>query len=281
MLNVPSILVFGLVSGSVIALGSLGLSLVFRQFRFLNFAYGEFLTLGAYLYVTAGIAWPARSMMLAAALVALVGVLVYLVALKGLVTHGLVILTVASMGIGFAMQNAMISVWGTHVRRVVIPTIPLEIGRLSSLHVTIVIVVLSIATGIAILLYRTRVGLKLRAAADNRELANISGVSLPRVAWLTWGLGGAIAGIAGILLGAYGDLTPTMGFRTLFPVIAAVLIGNGHPFGSALGGLIIGIGTEYGAFYVGSAYKPAMAIGVLALALGLKIGTPTLKGLSE
>jgi branched-subunit amino acid ABC-type transport system permease component len=108
----------------------------------------------------------------------------------------------------------------------------------------------------------------MRAAADNRELARTSGISPRTIGTLVWGLGGGLAGLAGVLYGAYSQLTPSLGFLTLFPLIAAVLIGGRWgPFGAAAGGLAMGVASEIGAGYVGSAYKPAMAILALAVFL--------------
>lgn len=260
------ILIFGLISGAVIALGSLGLSLIFGQFRFLNFAYGELLTLGAYLYLVIGGGW--LGVGLTAVLLGLIGLAIYMVVFKPLTMRGSIMMTVGSMGLGFALQNTIISVWGTQVTSITIPVLPWQWGPLQPLHVTICVTVAAIVGALATLLYGTRTGRQLRAAADNRTLAAVSGVDLRRVALLTWGLGSAMAGVAGVLLAAYGELTPTMGFMTLFPIIAAVLIAGGsNPFGAAGGGFVIGIGSEVAAVYIGSAFKPAMAIALLAAAL--------------
>jgi branched-chain amino acid transport system permease protein/neutral amino acid transport system permease protein len=274
---IADLLVFGLVSGSIIALASLGLSLIFGQYAFLNFAYGELLTLGAYVYlsVTVGAEMGAAVGLLGAtAAVGLFSLLAYLLVFRRLTSSGAVIMTVASMGLSFAAQNTIASLYGTQVRSIGIPTVPWRIGLLTELHVTIVIVVALLGGLVAYLLYATRVGLMMRAAADNPSLSRTSGISPRNVGLLAWGVGGALAGLAGVLYGAYSHLTPTVGFLTLFPVIAAVLIGGRWgPFGAAGGGLLIGIASELAAGYVGSAYKPAMAILALALFLLLRATT--------
>lgn len=263
------VLVFGLITGAVIALGSLGMAMIFGQYRFLNFAYGEFLTCGAYLYLSLGGfqgGW--TSIIIASVVVGALGVLCQLLVFKPLVDRGPITMTVASMGLGFGAQAVIGAIWGTGVQRVEIPTLNWSLGPFDRLQVTIGLAVLVMCGITAVVLYGTRTGRQLRAASDNRTLATISGVNLRRVGLLTWGLGGALAAVAGILSAAYGQLTPTMGFLSLFPIIAAVLIsGGGNPFRAALGGLLIGVASEIGAAFVGSAYKPAMAI--VALALGL------------
>lgn len=265
------VLVFGVITGAVIALGSLGMSMVFAQYRFLNFAYGEFLTIGAYIYLAVGglgSGW--GGIALAAGVTGGLGVLSQQLVFKPLVDRGPITMTVASMGLGFAAQAIIGAIWGTGVQAVEIPTLKLSVGPFDDLQVTIGLTVLALAALTAAMLYRTRAGRQLRASADNRTLAAISGVNLRRVGLLTWGLGGALAAVAGVLTAAYGQLTPTMGFLTLFPIIAAVLIsGGGNPFRAAAGGFLIGIASEFGAVFVGSAYKPAMAI--VALAIGLLV----------
>lgn len=263
------VLVFGLVTGAVIALGSLGMAVIFGQYRFLNFAYGEFLTFGAYLYLAiGGLAAGWFGIVAAAALVGVLGVLCHQLVFKPLVNRGPITMTVASMGLGFAAQAVIGAIWGTAVQSVEIPILGWAFGPFDDLQVTIGVTVVALCLLTAALLYGTPTGRDLRAASDNRDLAAVSGVNLLRVGLLTWGLGGGLAAVAGVLTAAYGQLTPTMGFLTLFPIIAAVLIsGGGNPFRAALGGFLIGIASELGAVYVGSAFKPAMSIVALAAVL--------------
>ena len=263
------VVVFGIISGAVIALGSLGMSMVFAQYRFLNFSYGELLTSGGYFYVALGglsAGW--LGIAGAAALVGVLGVASQFLVFSPLVSRGPITMTVASMGLGFALQAVIASIWGSGVRNLEIPTLPVTLGPFSELNVTILVAVALLALATAALVYGTASGRHLRAAADNRTLAAVSGVNLGRVGLLTWGWGGALAGTAGVLTAAYGQLTPVMGFTSLFPIIAAVLLsGAGNPFRAAVAGLAIGVASELGASVVGSAYKPAMAIVVLAAGL--------------
>lgn len=263
------VLIFGVITGSVIALGSLGMAVIFGQYRFLNFAYGEFLTVGAYLYIAlGGVAFGWLGILVSASVVGALGVISQHVVFKPLVNRGPITMTVASMGLGFAAQAVVGAIWGTSVRNLEIPTIGMSLGPFGNLQTTICLTVLILTALTAALLYGTTTGRQMRAAADNRTLASVSGVDLRRVGLLTWGLGGALAAVAGILTAAYGQLTPSMGFLTLFPIIAAVLIsGGGNPFKAAAGGFVIGIASELAAVYVGSAYKPAMAIVALAVVL--------------
>lgn len=263
------VLVFGVTTGAVIALGSLGMAMIFGQYRFLNFAYGEFLTIGAYLYITiGGLALGWVGILGSALIVGVLGIMTQQFIFKSLVNRGPITMTVASMGLGFGGQAVIGAIWGSSVRNLEIPTLGWEMGPFGDLQLTIGLTVIVLAALTAAVLYGTIIGRQLRAAADNRTLAAVSGVDLRLVGLLTWGLGGALAAVAGILTAAYGQLTPTMGFLTLFPIIAAVLISSGgNPFWAAAGGFVIGIASEFGAVYVGSAYKPAMAIVALALVL--------------
>lgn len=274
---IQDLLVFGVVSGSIIALASLGLSLIFGQYAFLNFAYGDLLTLGAYIYLSVTVSADLASTIGLLGSMAAVGtfsVLAFLLVFRRLTGSGAIIMTVASMGLSFALQNTIGSLYDTRVRTISIPTLPWRVGLLTELHVTIIVVVLLLCGMVAFMLYGTRAGMMMRASADNQELAQTSGISPRMVGLLAWGIGGVLAGLAGVLYGAYSHLTPTVGFLTLFPVIAAVLIGGRWgPFGAAGGGLIIGLASELAAGYVGSAYKPAMAILALALFLLLRATT--------
>lgn len=274
---IQDLLVFGLVSGSIIALASLGLSLIFGQYAFLNFAYGDLLTLGAYVYLSATVGaslGAALGLLTATIAVGVFSILAFLLIFRRLNRSGAIIMTVASMGLSFAVQNTIGSFYGTPVRSISIPTLPWRIGLMTELHVTILLTVVVLCVIIGFLLYGTRAGMMMRATADNQDLARTSGISPRIVGLLAWGLGGGLAGLAGVLYGAYSHLTPTVGFLTLFPVIAAVLIGGRWgPYGAALGGLLIGVASELAAGYVGSAYKPAFAILALAVFLLLRATT--------
>lgn len=263
------VLVFGTISGLIIALGCMGLAVVFSQYRFLNFAYGEFLTLGAYLYFAlGGDGW--LSAIAAAVIAACLSVLTHLIVFKPLIGKGPITMTVASMGLGFAAQATFGVIWGTQVKSVRIPLMPFTIGPFGELAVTIAFTTVVLCILVAMLLYGTGIGRQLRASSDNRTLAAVAGVNIRLVGILTWALGGALAAIAGILLAVYSQLTPTMGFMSLFPIIAAVLLSRtGNPFRAAMGGFFIGLASEVAASVIGSAYKPAMAI--VALAIGLLV----------
>lgn len=268
------IAIFGLVNGAAIALAALGMSLIFGVKRFLNFAYGDFLTLGAYFYLSAA-AWnwlPALGAVVVSSLaVAAFGIVIERAVFRRLDRRAAITMTVASMGLSFVIQSGVGLIWGQQVKFISIPTVPLQFGPATELQTTIGLSVGLISIGMFWLLWFTKIGTGMRAISSNADLAEVTGINTMVLGILTWGLGGALAGFGGILLGAFSQVTPFLGFVTLFPVVAAVLLGKANnPFTAAAFGLVIGLASEFAAFYIGSAYKPAMAIAALAILLGIK-----------
>jgi neutral amino acid transport system permease protein len=119
-----------------------------------------------------------------------------------------------------------------------------------------------------LLLNRTQLGIAMRAASDDTDLARIRGIDTNRLVIYVSMAGGIIAGVAGIMLGIDSNLTPTMGFLFLIPVFAAVILGGiGDPLGAVVGGYVLGIGQNLSIMIIPSEYTPAFAL--LLLIIGL------------
>ena len=114
-----------------------------------------------------------------------------------------------------------------------------------------------------LLLTRTKGGKAMRATSDNPDLARASGIDTDRVLLWTWGIAGALAGAAGVLLvifNATSQLKPSSGFQLLVPLFAAVVVGGiGNPYGAFLGALLIGVSMEVSTAWALTTYKPAIA----------------------
>jgi branched-subunit amino acid ABC-type transport system permease component len=125
---------------------------------------------------------------------------------------------------------------------------------------------------IHVMLQYTKFGKAQRAVADNAELARVAGIPVARVVAITWLITGAMAGLAGFVLGmTVGAITPTLGFNFLLTVFAAVIIGGlGKPYGAMVGALIIGLVTEISALYIDPDYTSVLAFAILLLALAFR-----------
>lgn len=270
----PQFIWFGLVSGSLIALGALGLTLIFGILDFINIAYGEYMALGA--FVAFGLNTQLGLPIVVSGLVAVLVMGPVAVALdKAVFQHfrnrSAIVLLVVSIGLSFIMRNVIRIVWGSGAKRFDVPIqeAPTYFG-ISILPDQVAILALSLVVlGLTFgLLRRTDIGIAMRAASDDTDLARIRGIDTERLVLYVWMVGGVIAGIAGVMLGLDSQLRPTMGFLALIPIFAAVILGGiGDPVGAVVGGYAIGLMQELSVVVIPSEYKPL--IGLVLLVIGL------------
>lgn len=266
--------IFGLATGGVIAVGAVGLTLSYGVTRFINFAYGEFLTLGAFLtfvLVGQGLALiPAT--LVASVLVGVAGVVIARVFYEPLAPRGPFPLLITSVGVAFAVQNLLRMIFGSDPKRFPMPLLrPWHVGELfiPKAQVGVLVVALLCMLGVHLLLRYTMLGKMMRAASDNEDLARVSGINTRQVVRLTWLVSSSIAGLGGVLLAITRvSIRPVMGWSFLLVVFAATLLGGiGRPYGAMLGALIVGLGIEFGTTFISADYSQAFAFAILVLVL--------------
>ena len=282
----------GIFLGSVLALGAVGITLVFGVMRFANIAHGDMMTMGAYVTFfllvsilpehtglgpfTFGfpllIAIPV-SMAAVAALAVGMDVLVF--RRLRLRRANIVTVEIASLGLAIAIRGLIQMIWDTPVRY--FPnegrshfSLPADIS-IAPNHLFVSSAALILAIALHLLLTRTKQGKAMRATSDNPDLARVSGINTDRVLLWTWGIAGALAGAAGVLLvvfNATSQLKPTIGFQLLVPLFAAVVVGGiGNPYGAFLGAMLIGISMEVSTAWALPTYKPAIAFTFMVVVL--------------
>jgi branched-chain amino acid transport system permease protein len=257
---VLELLANGLVFSSIIVLASIGLSLVYSIADFANFAHGDTMTVGAYgALVTFGTVGALGGGVLGLPLgffVALV-VGVGVAALVAVVTHRLIYepldvgsigMLITSIGVAFVYRATIqigfgtdFTEFGIQVLRPIEALIPYGI-RVTQHDIAIVGSAAVLVGGLHALLQYTDLGRKMRATADNPDLARVSGIRTNRIKLWTWIIGAGLAGAGGVFLGLYNQISPRMGFDILLVVFAAVILGGiGSVYGAMLGGLLIGM----------------------------------------
>ncbi|MFQ5828742.1 MAG: branched-chain amino acid ABC transporter permease [Candidatus Methylomirabilia bacterium] len=279
------LIVYGIILGSIIALGAIGLSLVYGILRFANFAHGDLMTVGAYLVLFL-VSWALPFLGLSGSPLSplsfgwplLVG-LVVAMPLTGLVALGIdralyrpmrlrrvspIILAMTSLAMALILRSLIYIAWGPQFlfyTTALRPAWRLPLGvRIKPDQVFILALVAILATLLYLFLQRTRMGKAMRATADNPQLALVSGIDTGRVIDWTWMLGAGLAAAAGVLYGIEAQLRPEMGWNFLLPLFAAVILGGiGNPFGALVGGLILGIAQQVSTAYLLPTYKPAVA----------------------
>ena len=270
----------GLITGSILALTAVGTTLVFGIQRIANFAQGEYLTFGAYVGLLLNVAF-GQDMIIAALgamlATAVLSVAIHFLVLRPLRGRGLVAMSLVTVGLGLMLRDVVFLTAGSQVREfnidqaVVYVLGPLRIapGQLVAIMIAIVIAPL-----VALLLARTLIGKSMRAVADNRDLAAISGIDIERIGVIVWVLSGALAGLGGMMFAAVqGIFDPNLGFEALFLIFTAVVLGGiGSAYGALVASMVLGLVMElstWSGFAGGLAarYKPVLAFVALILLL--------------
>lgn len=278
-MEILQLLVYGIVLGSIITLGAIGVSMVFGILRFAHFAHGDLMTLGAYLafvfVVTAGLPMPV-AFLFAAIGTALAAVVLDQTLYRRLRRSSPVILLISSFGVALILRSAIQLIWGPS-------TLVYESGiqlpvtfaglRFKEDHFWIVGGAIVLVTALHVFLKYTTMGKAMRAVADNVDLARVTGIDTERVVIWTWIIAGVMAAAAGIFLAMDTRLHPTMGWRILLSVFAAVILGGiGRPYGAIAGGMVIGISEEMSTLFINPSYKAAVSFAIL---VGMLIVRPT------
>jgi len=301
--------VVGVIVGSVLALGAIGLTLIYGILRFGNFAHGDTMMMGGYLtfiFLTGALVGERRDtnigisldqlpaatdrlgdltfgygFLVALGLAALV-LAAFSVVLDRLVYRplrrrgsGIVIFAVASLGVAFSVRALMLIIWGPDPRFYIsgihlAQRYPFDIV-LKTDQIFIFAVALAMAALIYLLLFRTKLGKAMRAFSDNADLALISGINTDRVILWTWIIAGALMAIAGSLLALQANLKPELGFTQLLPLFAAAILGGiGKPQGAFIGAMVVGVSQEVSVEFFSAGYKPGVAFVILILILLLR-----------
>lgn len=274
MIDVLQVALYGLVLGSIIVLGAIGLTLTYGIFNFANFAHGDMMTLGAYfaLFYRFGLGWPLAVSLVAAMISgAFVSVLIDKLVYRRLRHRGSITLLIASVGVALILRNLIRVFWGPdnhYYRRGIQFPIRWMGLRIKPDHLWILSVALALVILVHLFLRYTKVGKAMRAMADNMDLAMVTGIDTERIVAWTWVIGTALAVAAGFLLGLDTQLFPDMGWNLLLPIFAAVILGGiGSPYGAMAGGLIIGLTQELSTLFISTAYKPVVAFVIMIVIL--------------
>jgi branched-chain amino acid transport system permease protein len=264
----------GLVTGGILALPAVAFSLLWRLLRFPNFAVSTYLTVGAYvalvlnqgLRVSIALAWLG-----ALAGTGAVALAVDRIAFRPMRDRRPFSLAIASIGVTFVLENFVRFVWSNDFRSYDVPVTRamsvagLRIGRDQLLILGVAVILMALAQTY---LRRTRLGVAMRATADNPFLAAVKGVPTERViAAATLG-GGALAGGAGVFLGLDASIDPLMGAGLIISVFAAAILGGvGSAPGALAGALIVGIAEEVGTLVIPPTYKTAIGFAIILVVL--------------
>ena len=268
----------GVLLGATYSLLGIGLTLVFGLMHVVNFAHGEFYTLGAYALFAVLVGASVNfflSIALAIVVGAGAGALCERVLLRPLRGESIDTVMLVMIGLAIAMQNAELIGWGGVARSVPtpFPAAPLVLGpvSVSPLRLFVFAVAGLLIASAHLLLARTRLGRAMRATFQDRETAALMGVDIERVYTITFAFGAGLAAAAGALLGPVFLLYPSMGDLASLKAFSVVILGGlGNFAGACLGGLLLGVTEELGAGYVSSGYRDAVGFVIIVAVLLLR-----------
>ena len=241
--------IFGLVIGSYIALGAIGFTLVYGLVNMINFAHGEFITIGAFVGYLAvaevGLPLPV-AVFVALGGTAVVGWGIARITFEPMNDAGAVPLLLMSIGLGLVLRNGIRVIAGPDRRSIRTDVATYRFDDLgffvTSQQLFIIGLTLVSVLVLHLFLSRTMLGVAMRATADNEDLALVSGIDTRRVRNAVWLAASGLAGVAGVMLGTAQAASPTVGFGQLLLIItAAILGGAGSPYGAVAGSYILGI----------------------------------------
>jgi branched-chain amino acid transport system permease protein len=267
----------GLSAGSLYALVALGLVLIYRSTRVLNFAHADMATVGTFIafsVITSGLPfWMAFAMALVAG--AVIAVVFYFGALvpaqrKGANHLGQVILT---LGLSLILQGLTVYRWGAEPERFPFPLSDTKVWKVGPIFVSeLALGTLAAAAAASLVLFliiqKTRLGLAMRATSENLQAAQTLGIPTRGVLAFAWGVAAALAVVAGVFLAPSSFLDPFFMLDAMFKGLAAAVLGglNSLP-GAVLGGLILGVAESLGGAYVSLEFKTSLAFILIVVVL--------------
>lgn len=264
----------GLVTGIIITLPALAVTLLFGVLKFPNFAIGGMMTVAAYMVfaLNAQLGWP---LVLATAFGAVVfgglSIVIDQLTFRPLRDRGGITLMVASLGLGLILENIARVFYGNAARsfayELARPFRFLDIRMNREQMIAMIVAVVAMAA-MYVLLTRMPIGRAMRAVADNPALALVRGIESPHIIRWTNFIAGVLLAIAGVLVGMDRALEPPVGSNYLVPVFAAAILGGlGSPLGAFAGALIIGLLSELSTLVIAPNYRIGVPLVVIALIL--------------
>ncbi|MFV0491738.1 MAG: branched-chain amino acid ABC transporter permease [Pseudorhodobacter sp.] len=289
----PQALIDGLISGSTIGLGAIGLTLAYSILRFANFTHGDFLAWGAYLTLSvmgflggilAGLGAPLKpfSFGLGLPVATLLGAALTICLALGLdkLLFGrlrarkadAIIIVMASFGASMALRSFLEFIYTAqpaYYSNALQIARPIGFGMRATPDQMLVIgITLALVVALHLMVTRSATGRAMRAVAESPSLAAVYGIDVAKIIRLTWVIGAGLAAIAGVMAGLLVQIRPYMGFDLLLPLFAAAILGGiGSIPGAMIGGLIIGISEAFAVQVIGAEWRAAVSFVILVLVL--------------
>lgn len=272
-------LISGLSLGSIYALIALGYTMVYGIAKMLNFAHGDVIMIGAYSVIISVMSFnlpPVVSVIVSILFCALLGVTIEFLAYKPLRKASPLSVLITAIGVSYFLQNIAQLIFGTQQKAFpkIIDLPGIRIGSVEIDGITLVTLAVTALIMIALTLFinKTKIGKAMRAVSEDKEAAELMGISTNRTITITFAIGSALAAVASIFYGAtYTYIKPTTGSMPgIKAFTAAVFGGIGSIPGAMLGGILLGVIEQYSKAYISTTMSDAIVFGVLIIVLLVK-----------
>ena len=279
MMDLIANLISGLSLGSIYALIALGYTMVYGIAKMLNFAHGDIIMVGAFAVITtvSMLGFP-PILAIAASIVCCVvlGVCVERIAYKPLRKSPPLAVLITAIGVSYFLQSLALLIFGStqHSFPKVISVPAIQLGSLTiqgNMLVTLAVMVV-IMIAMSLFISKSRTGKAMRAVSEDRDAAELMGISVNRTITITFAIGSALAAVAGVFYGTtYGFIGPYTGSMPgIKAFTAAVFGGIGSIPGAMLGGILLGLIEIFGKAYISTELGDAIVFLILIIMLLVK-----------
>ena len=248
MLFITDSLILGIIEAAPLVLAAVGFTLIFYLNGFINVAFSETVTLGAYFAIVFNSMLGLNfylSIIPSALLSGVVSVATYLVVFRPAFRRGVASteMIILSVGLSFFMRYSLRLIFSSdlYALKIVSPTALKLFGvGITNIQLTALILVAAITGGLYLFIYRTNYGEMMRGLANNETLAMVSGINPVRVSVLIWFIAGVAGGLAGLFYGVFSFVSTLLGWKLILIIIMVTIVGG---IGNVRGALIAGLGA--------------------------------------
>lgn len=266
--------IFGLVTGSILAMATVGFSMVRQTEGFLNIAHGQFLALAAFLGLLASRdfgmpTWLAA--LFAATTTGVVAVILSVVVFEPIRQKGALAQLFSSVGVAYIIYGLLVMIFGANLQHFEVSfgeSYSLMGVQISFGEIAIILTAAVSILALHLFLTKTPAGISIRAVASNPDLARIRGISTRAVSYQVWFIAGFLAGLAGVMIGIIGSVGPELGWQNIILVLAAAVLGGlGSTYGVILASLMLGLAMDLSALMIPTSYRTVVAFAALIIVL--------------
>ena len=269
--------IFGLVTGSILAMATVGFSMVRQTEGFLNIAHGQFLALAAFvgLFASRDLGMPTWfAALFAAVATGVAAVALSVVVFEPIRQKGVLVQLFSSVGVAYIIYGLLVMIFGANLQHYEVSFgtsysvagMQISFGEIAIMATAAVAIL-----ALHVFLTKTPAGISVRAVATNPDLARVRGISTRLVSYQVWFIAGFLAGLAGVMIGIIGSVGPELGWQNIILILAAAVLGGlGSTYGVIMASLLLGLAMDLSALLIPTSYRTVVAFAALIIVLLFK-----------